>query len=332
MDAPLPDEIIDHILLGLPPSDPGSLVCRGWRRLLSGPAFRRRFREHHRSPPMLGRVLYYDGESVPLEAPVRVDLVVSHPITGEERRLTTPLNLLGYCTWSGALLCATPGCAHLDCPPGGPFAVVFVGTDESEEHTRAYHYSSESGKWSKAASVAHPTDRVAEGRSALVGNAVYFIWEESNGILEYDLDKQELSVISLPPVCEDWFVALMAAEDGGLGFAIVKDFKLHMWSREPAGANVGSGWAQRRVVELKSVAPDRALSTLPASVIPFANGYSVIFAFTRDVGVFSIDMRTGLITKVCKVGAVHGIVPCICFYRSMFQVMATHPLAYISSL
>lgn len=126
------------------------------------------------------------------------------------------------------------------------------------------------------------------------------------------MGKQELSVISLPPVCEDWFVALMAAEDGGLGFAIVKDFKLHMWSREPAGANEGSGWAQRRVVELKSVAPDRALSTLPTSVIPFANGDSVISAFTRDVGVFSIDMRTGLI--VCKVGAVHAIVPYICFY------------------
>ncbi|CAL5091980.1 unnamed protein product [Urochloa decumbens] len=345
MAARLPDELVDQILLRLPPSDPGSLVraalvCRGWRRLLSGPAFRRRFLDfHRRSPPMLGflyraatglgarfmptpsflppfaaggrparwravdarhgRVLYFDGESVPFE-PVLVDLVVSHPFTGEERRITTPRNFFR-------------ACGHLDCPPAGPFAVVFVGTDEGEGRTRAYHYSSESGKWSKAAFIDHPTDCVTEGRSTLVGNAVYFIWDESNGILEYDLGKQELSMISLPPVCEDWFVAVMTAEDGGLGFAIVKDFKLHMWSRESGGPN-GSGWVQSRVVELKSVAPDCSLSTLPSSVVPFASGDSVIFAFTRDVGVFAIDVKSGRITKVCKVGAVYGVVPYICFY------------------
>ena len=237
---------------------------------------------------------------------------MSHPFTGEERRITAPQNFFGYCSWSGALLCAAPGCGHLDCPPAGSFAVVFVGTDESEERTQAYHYSSESGKWSKAATVDHPTDRVTEGRSALVENAVYFIWEESNGILEYDLGKQELSMISLPPVCEDWYVAVMTAEDGGLGLAIVKDFKLHMWSREH-GPN-GSGWAQRRVVKLRGVAFDCAISTLPSSVVPFASGDNVIFAFTRDVGVFAIDVKSGRITKVSKVGAVHGIVPYICFY------------------
>ncbi|CAL5077726.1 unnamed protein product [Urochloa decumbens] len=356
MAARLPDELVDLILLRLPPSDPGSLVraalvCRTWRRLLSAPAFRRRFLDfRRRSPPMLGflyraapghgarfmptpsfrppfaggrpaawravdarhgRVLYFDGESVPFE-PVLVDLVVSHPFTGEERRITTPRNFFRHCSWSGALLCAALGCGHLDCPPAGPFAVVFVGTDEGEERTRAYHYSSESGKWSNAAFIDHPTDRVTEGRSVLVENAVYFIWEESNGILQYDLGKQELSMISLPPVCKDWFVAVMTAEDGGLGFAIVKDFKLHMWSREQGPD--GSGWAQRRVVELKSVAPDCSLSTLPSNVVPFASGDSVIFAFTRDVGVFAIDVKSGRITKVCKVGAVYGVVPYICFY------------------
>ncbi|XP_039847414.1 uncharacterized protein LOC120706762 [Panicum virgatum] len=162
---------------------------------------------------------------------------------------------------------------------------------------------------------------MTEGRSALVENAVYFIWEDSNGILEYDLGKQELSMISLPPVCEDWYVAVMTAEDGGLGLAVVKDFKLHMWSREH-GPN-RSGWAQRRVVKLRGVAFDCAISTLPSSVVPFASGDNVIFAFTRDVGVFAIDVKSGRITKVSKVGAVRGIVPYICFYIPALETAAT---------
>ena len=85
-----------------------------------------------------------------------------------------------------------------------------------------------------------------------------------------------------------------------------------MWSREH-GPN-GSGWAQRRVVKLRGVAFDCAISTLPSSVVPFASGDNVIFAFTRDVGVFAIDVKSGRITKVSKVGAVHGIVPYICSY------------------
>ena len=56
MASPLPDELVDEILLRLPPADPGSLVraalvCRGWRRILTGPAFRRRFLARVPAPP-----------------------------------------------------------------------------------------------------------------------------------------------------------------------------------------------------------------------------------------------------------------------------------------
>ncbi|CAN6180915.1 unnamed protein product [Urochloa humidicola] len=55
----LMDELIEEALLRLPPEEPAvlvraALVCRRWRRLISGPGFRRRFRELHRAPPMLG--------------------------------------------------------------------------------------------------------------------------------------------------------------------------------------------------------------------------------------------------------------------------------------
>ncbi|CAL5092009.1 unnamed protein product [Urochloa decumbens] len=51
--------LMEEVLLRFPPADPSrlvaaALVCRRWRSLLSGPGFRRRFRELHRSPPLLG--------------------------------------------------------------------------------------------------------------------------------------------------------------------------------------------------------------------------------------------------------------------------------------
>ena len=56
---PLPDEIVEEILVRVPPDDPARLVraalaCKRWRRLVSGPGFRRRFRELHPTPPVLG--------------------------------------------------------------------------------------------------------------------------------------------------------------------------------------------------------------------------------------------------------------------------------------
>ncbi|KAK3124303.1 hypothetical protein QOZ80_7BG0584690 [Eleusine coracana subsp. coracana] len=58
----LVDELIEEIVLRLPPDNPASLiraalVCKSWCRLISSPRFRRRFREFHRSAPMLGFLL-----------------------------------------------------------------------------------------------------------------------------------------------------------------------------------------------------------------------------------------------------------------------------------
>ncbi|CAN6222626.1 unnamed protein product [Urochloa humidicola] len=54
----LTEEIVEEILLRLPSTDPTSLVraalvCRPWRCLVSSTSFRCRFREFHRTPPML---------------------------------------------------------------------------------------------------------------------------------------------------------------------------------------------------------------------------------------------------------------------------------------
>ncbi|KAL6641619.1 hypothetical protein ACP70R_019800 [Stipagrostis hirtigluma subsp. patula] len=53
-----PDDVLRDVFLRLPP-EPGhllaaSLVCRHWRLLVRDPAFLRRFRAFHRTPPVLG--------------------------------------------------------------------------------------------------------------------------------------------------------------------------------------------------------------------------------------------------------------------------------------
>ncbi|GJN24380.1 hypothetical protein PR202_gb12118 [Eleusine coracana subsp. coracana] len=60
---PPPPELIEdavtEILLRIPPDEPAdlvraSLVDKRWRRVLTDPNFLRRYREFHRTPPLLG--------------------------------------------------------------------------------------------------------------------------------------------------------------------------------------------------------------------------------------------------------------------------------------
>ncbi|WVZ50922.1 hypothetical protein U9M48_002127 [Paspalum notatum var. saurae] len=57
--ATLMEEIVEEILIRLPPQNPAclaraSFVCKRWCRLISFPRFRHRFREFHHTLPMLG--------------------------------------------------------------------------------------------------------------------------------------------------------------------------------------------------------------------------------------------------------------------------------------
>jgi hypothetical protein len=172
-------DLIGEILLRLPPEDSAclaraSLVCKTWRRILSGPAFRSRYRELHGPPPLLGYIHVLKGDepyfsrcvstsalrpagrdfpgwlvldcrhgralfatSSP-DAEGAMDLVVWNPITNEERRLPKPPRTLlpagARHDCNAAVLCAAEGCDHIDCH-GGPFRVVFVVTSTSNRET-----------------------------------------------------------------------------------------------------------------------------------------------------------------------------------------------------
>jgi hypothetical protein len=160
----LPEELVEEILLRLPPEDPGcilraSLVCRTWGSAVSHPGFRRGFHEHHRTPPVLGFLHDWDDErishfipttasSFPLAAPDwrswraidcrhgralflskgqdAWELLLWEPTTGAQWRVPVPAELESdYPT--AAVLCAADGCDHRDCLRG-PFRLVFIFT------------------------------------------------------------------------------------------------------------------------------------------------------------------------------------------------------------
>ncbi|KAL6661349.1 hypothetical protein ACP70R_000733 [Stipagrostis hirtigluma subsp. patula] len=352
MAAPveLIDDAIAEILLRLPPDEPAclvraSLVCKPWRRILSDPAFIRRYREFHRSPPLLAFLhnIYDDGSIariVPTTSPspfsqpaldcrnwwivecrhgrallnsfdrlAPTGLIVWDPITGEQQHVPVPEYPDLY--YTAAVLCGSEGCHHLDCH-GGPFLVVFVGThhEEDTDVTWASIYSSETSTWSPSISI-QLDSYIEERPSLLTGGALYFSLEQGKRILKLDLVRHGLCVIDAPDVYEQPEGIVVTAEDGGLGFAGVKDGSLYLWSGQVSPDGI-AGWVQGRVIKLKTLLP--ILGPLASlHVIGFVEGTDIIFMST-DIGVFTIMLKSEQVRKVGERGSYYAIVPYMSFY------------------
>ncbi|CAL5015191.1 unnamed protein product [Urochloa decumbens] len=252
---PLMEELEEEVLLRFPPQDPAllvraALVCKRWLRLVSGPAFRRRFRDLHRTPPMLGFLcnLVEDGSMscfvqaagafrppraglyqclaldarhgrVLLQRPGSSEdaLVIWDPISGEKLELSTPVPRRYAHNWTAAVLCAAGAtCDHLDCHRG-PFLVVVVYVGSSV-YGKVFicTYSSDAGTWSEPVTKELPLDFVRFLGSVLVENALYFGFPFRKSLLKYDLESREISVIGVPHTLSKWRHVVL---DGGLALA-----------------------------------------------------------------------------------------------------------------
>ncbi|CAM0947741.1 unnamed protein product [Alopecurus aequalis] len=188
---PLNDDVTAEILLRLPPDEPehllrAALVCKPWLSIICDPGFRRRYREFHGAPPLLGLLHHlsmFEGQPIvrfasttsmpefpypdsdatstrPLDCRHgRVllhllhgdyDYLVWDPVTGDRHSLAGP-EAMEWIVYSAAVLCATDGCDHLHCH-GGHFRVVFVAmaTRDGKSMILANVYSSETRVWSVA--------------------------------------------------------------------------------------------------------------------------------------------------------------------------------------
>uniref|UniRef100_A0A0E0LGF1 F-box domain-containing protein n=1 Tax=Oryza punctata TaxID=4537 RepID=A0A0E0LGF1_ORYPU len=332
MAAPPPPELIDdvaaEIFLRIPPDEPAhlvlaSLVCKPWRRIITDRAFLRRYRAFHRTPPMLGFLHNVDSKKMIPSAPRFIattaaspfsppgpaigspnrwwaidcrhgrvlinlfnpmELMVWDPITGDQHRFPPPPH--PHPNFAGAVLCAARDCHHLDCHQG-PFLVVFVGV------------------------------------RVLVGDwAVELTGIQCAPFLDRDvaqpphprhtlLQLHELSQID-PPCWGLDYTTLMTAEDGGLGFATVKDCRLLLWSRRNVDGI--AEWEQFRVIELGMLIPMGDPSYSP-DVVGVVEGTQTIFV-SSDVGVFAIELKSGQVKKVGEARHYYALFPYMSFYTS----------------
>ncbi|CAD6341637.1 unnamed protein product [Miscanthus lutarioriparius] len=204
----LMDDLVDEIILRFPPEEPELLV----RASL---VFRRRFRELHRAPPMLG-VFYTRGlvssfvptSSVPVphamrsnwcaadsrrgrvvlhslppwgnDLPMRSagDLLVWDPITDEQWPLPKLPDQLFFrlpCSWTAAVLCAAADGICDHIDCHSGGSFLVVFMCTAPREAFTCVYSSETGAWSEPTSTKLRHAWVRFSPSVLVGNTLYFI-------------------------------------------------------------------------------------------------------------------------------------------------------------
>ncbi|CAL5091659.1 unnamed protein product [Urochloa decumbens] len=352
-------ELIEEILLRVPPNDPAvlaraSAVCKPWCHLLSGAAFRCRYIAFHQTPTLLGflhdhhhintggaavlrprfvptltpspfphreldgcyhwRVLDCRHGRILLEIPggEGVNLVVWDFTIRKRHWLPEPPIPLWH--YTAAVLCATHVCGgygHLSCH-GGPFLVVVAGFDRARNVLVSRLYSSEAGAWTVTADLRckYITSRKP---SALIGDDVYFILVPNDMVLRYSLSTNRLFIMRPPAEHEvHGGVALVPMEDGSLlGLAGIKYSKLYLWSRNCDPMVSRSPWVQCRVVELRTLIP----FAYTVEVVGCAERLGTIIVAT-DVGVFTVELKTGRERKVAEAGEYYTVFPVMscCFY------------------
>ncbi|RLN36390.1 hypothetical protein C2845_PM03G18960 [Panicum miliaceum] len=147
-------------------------------------------------------------------------------------------------------------------------------------------------------------------RGTLVGDAIYFTIRLDNTIIKYEWGQNCLSMIK-PPITDTFYIALMAMEDGSLGFACIEGSSLYLWSRK-VNLEGAAEWVQCRVIELETIIPG-ADSDGEAIVVGFAEGVGVIFIST-GVGLFTIELKSGRVREVDEAEVYFSVLPYMSFY------------------
>ncbi|KQK02398.1 hypothetical protein BRADI_2g01190v3 [Brachypodium distachyon] len=324
--ASLPDgdDLLREILLRLLP-EPSSLprasaVCKRSRRLVTDPKFLQRFRTRHgKKPPLLSvfrcldnfvfipildppdrispecfslhsanQVLRCRHGRVLVKCRLRKEAVVCEPISGEQRCVTiSPEFNMGF--FNGTVVCAAGDLGHVH---GGchssPFKVVLVCMCREDNRALACVYSSETGIWGNVISTAAPCELWDMGAPAtLVGNALYWLYM-SNGMLEFDLDEQSLSVITGPPITDDFRRRqIIQVEDGDVGLVTLSYPSFQMWERKVNCHGVAT-WFVRKTVGIHNILG------LPSQLEEWERGMESILGYTEDTDAIFIHVDSNV--------------------------------------
>ncbi|CAL5091655.1 unnamed protein product [Urochloa decumbens] len=321
-------ELIEEILIRLPPDDPAclvraSLVCKPWCRLLSAPSFCRRYRAFHRAPPLLGFLhnnhlntsISYMPRFVPTIKPCPFPKQAFDDCTGwsvrdcRHGRVLLDIilvNVVNFVVWDPV----TDERHRLPEPPvrlGAYNAAVLCAVRGCD------HLDCRGGPFFVVMVGGLRYYIASRKSSVLIRDDVYFAIMQRDTILKYNLGKNCLSTICPPEEYKiSGGIALMPMEDGSLGIASVVGSKLCLWSRN-ADPGVDSGWVQFRVIELKHKTPIPFKHSFCINVVGFAEGLGIIFV-TTDVGAFTMELKSCQVKKLGKRYEWNNVYPFMSFY------------------
>ncbi|GJN25042.1 hypothetical protein PR202_gb12826 [Eleusine coracana subsp. coracana] len=312
--------------------------------LVSNPLFPRRFRSYHRTPPLLGVysgtdfvptqdppdqiptarfsldlpgdelsngwsryrvsccrggfVLYFDAN----------EFLVFHPMSGDRHRVPIPMkDKWGVFPVTAAVvpLGADSSSANDQCL----FRIVTLFSDISHGIIAfASVYSSDTGLWENSTGALSTEPRSSGNmilrRNTLVGNAIYWMFDRP-GILQFDLDKQNLGVIEMSQNVDavgTLMCQIIPTEGCQLGIAILAERSIQFWERK-ANDSRAVRWMLRKTVCLDNLLPS---NRLPISLVGFAEESKVFFILT-DGGVFMVHLDTMQSRKVLEVSEMSHI-------------------------
>ncbi|XP_020146855.1 putative F-box protein At3g16210 [Aegilops tauschii subsp. strangulata] len=221
-------------------------------------------------------------------------LLVWDPITGDQHHVAIPVVfhnfLLKTTEVSGAVLRAGKDVQH--------FKVVCVATCYDDvQAALAYVYYSETSSWGELISTPIPRLTIFDTRiswdqpAVLVGDALYWLLTGgSEGILEFDFEKNSLAVIQYPVDVYRDQLTVIRTYSGALGFLHVSNFTARLWERKPDYDGVPS-WELGRTIEL-----DKLLSLHPMKLYPIIRGFAednnVVFLGTAMGDIFSVQLQS----------------------------------------
>ncbi|CAM0901696.1 unnamed protein product [Alopecurus aequalis] len=246
-----------------------------------------------------GLALFFDAS--------RKQILVWDPVTADQHCIAIPagfyktVNLGGFDTKAihGAVVRSAEDAQH--------FQVVLAAADDKDkQHSRALacFYSSNTGLWENLVSTPMPSDTYLSNRpfivkpgkpARLVGNSLYWLLDGNFlGLLEFDLERQNLTVIPVPVdvYAEENILdfLVMRAEGGGLGLFVLSHFATQLWKRTTNGDGAAS-WVLGRTIELdKLLSLDSELGHL--CILGYAEDNNVVFLWRNYGGLFMIHLES----------------------------------------
>ncbi|KAM3296597.1 hypothetical protein ACQJBY_038773 [Aegilops geniculata] len=140
--------------------------------------------------------------------------------------------------------------------------------------------------------------------AVMVGGSFYWLlYENSQGILEFDLDKRSLALIPMPAGntrdMREGNIWVMPAEGGGLGFLFLRGFRAQLWKRKTDSKGVYS-WVLLTSVDLdKLLSLNSEMERECPRIVGFAEDNNVVLLWT-SVGIFTVQFESLQFKKVFK--------------------------------